>query len=645
MSESLSLRGAKLNPSPRRLDDTQFSEDEKAYFQECQNEFLTDDIISSGLISISEFEDRSQSLCDKFSPSGACSLEGSSSVTDEIRSVFFGAVCVSMPDSKKCVSDLNSLGSVELGYIISPRRMVQAQMQVDSMCVQMHSLIFGREIASQNASSSFGGIPFTDSDSNLLDSEPGSNEGTLDLPSSSLSNSVLIAPPESAFSSAPIVGITVAACACLLLLVYVSIRRYRRSALSNISGKESSKKNSLKTKLSSFFPTVKHGRASIPAEVNSVNHSEGSTNQQKHHFRGLKDNAKEVLLERIEEAVDNASWDEVYKIASQLAEHDDLSALSNSQKEKRIYAPKEEKLKKRSNLTEEDFRRTRTLDDLISTHDWTGVAVTAALFAGESGYKSGPSPTKGNFLGLVTGKRVSEAVVDLPIQDAQEIPALSTFSDDSKLDCTNADRGDPILSGKPQDGIMTISSSTKGDSSLIHLKESIDLAVEASDWDQVRSLSNAVEQHDAFRVTNIETFKTEAMTMRLPSKNLQLKDSAESGAGNTLTLLNDEMNRAINNADWSLVSFYAERMREARTSNHEQNCNGDSLAIVPVIRPQTIQTVRTEDSSNSNLSRKATITKLAQAGKWKGVSIMAGLYDMESKGSLPVDVNTMDAMP
>lgn len=144
MKEGLLLRGAKSGPLLRRLDSSQFSDEEKAYFQECQNEFLSDDIINTGLISINDFENRSMSLCDKFSSSSGCSIRGSSTVTDELQSIFFGAVCVSMPDSNKCVDDLKSLDSVELGYIISPRRMVQAQMQVDNMCVQMHYLIFGK---------------------------------------------------------------------------------------------------------------------------------------------------------------------------------------------------------------------------------------------------------------------------------------------------------------------------------------------------------------------------------------------------------------------------------------------------------------------------------------------------------------------
>jgi hypothetical protein len=35
------------------------------------------------------------------------------------------------------------------------------------------------------------------------------------------------------------------------------------------------------------------------------------------------------------------------------------------------------------------------------------------------------------------------------------------------------------------------------------------------------------------------------------------------------------------------------------------------------------------------MSKKHTIEKLVKAEKWKGVSILAGLYEMESKGSIP----------
>merc|ERR1711957_75085 len=83
-------------------------------------------------------------------------------------------------------------------------------------------------------------------------------------------------------------------------------------------------------------------------------------------------------IEEIKVAINNADWDSVYKLASRIAENDDgLSPSYGSFKGK-----------KRSHLGAEDQERTKTLDDLAANGDWTGLAVTAALYAGETSCSS-----------------------------------------------------------------------------------------------------------------------------------------------------------------------------------------------------------------------------------------------------------------
>ena len=85
----------------------------------------------------------------------------------------------------------------------------------------------------------------------------------------------------------------------------------------------------------------------------------------------------------------------------------------------------------------------------------------------------------------------------------------------------------------------------------------------------------------------------------------------------------------MSRGDWALVAFYADKIREIKVGG---DVTSNSRAIVPASRPPPIRTTSTNDSSI--LSKKTILTKLVEAEKWKGVSIMAGLYEMEAKGSL-----------
>ena len=65
-----------------------------------------------------------------------------------------------------------------------------------------------------------------------------------------------------------------------------------------------------------------------------------------------------------------------------------------------------------------------------------------------------------------------------------------------------------------------------------------------------------------------------------------------------------------------------------------QVADSKSSAPIPVTEPLDIGSPELSGSSDSDTIKKQTIARLINEEKWKGVSIMAGLYDMESKGSL-----------
>mmetsp|Transcript_16467 Transcript_16467/g.45984 ORF Transcript_16467/g.45984 Transcript_16467/m.45984 type:complete len:574 (+) Transcript_16467:2-1723(+) len=92
---------------------------------------------------------------------------------------------------------------------------------------------------------------------------------------------------------------------------------------------------------------------------------------------GTRDAVQSIML-----AIDQANWNNVYLLSSNLAEREDLSTVSTAGLEQ--FTIDNSSPTMRQTLTREDQERAKTLDRLVANADWTGVAVTSALYAGES---------------------------------------------------------------------------------------------------------------------------------------------------------------------------------------------------------------------------------------------------------------------
>jgi hypothetical protein len=220
-------------------------------------------------------------------------------------------------------------------------------------------------------------------------------------------------------------------------------------------------------------------------------------------------------FDEIKGAINNADWDHVYKLASRLAEADDGLSLPSIGSFRG---------QSRSHLAAEDQERTKTLDDLASNGDWTGLAVTAALYAGET---SGSSHEHSN-----------------------------TFS--YGADAPSPRRG----------------------------------------------------------------------TVRLPSfirSSRNQNQDVEEGQSSMEEMVGG-LSQALNAGDWSQVNYFASKIKDQKGGN---SFDTDSQAFVLSSTSSIVST----NTTDTELSKKQTIEKLMRAGKWKGVSIMANMYEMESKQS------------
>ena len=208
-------------------------------------------------------------------------------------------------------------------------------------------------------------------------------------------------------------------------------------------------------------------------------------------------------IEEIKAAINNANWDRVYKLASQIAESNSGLSISGSD----LF-----KGQNRSHLGEEDQERTKTLDDLATNGDWTGLAVTAALYAGE---------TSG------TSDKYSESL-----------------------------------------------------------------------------LSSRIE---------------------VPSNNQDVEEGQHS-----METMVTSLSKALNAGNWSQVTKYANLIKNEKNSANSYNT--DSQVLLTSTNTSSLFSIET---SKTEMSKKQTIAKLIRAGKWKGVSIMANMYEIESKQGQP----------
>jgi hypothetical protein len=267
------------------------------------------------------------------------------------------------------------------------------------------------------------------------------------------------------------------------------------------------------------------------------------------------------------EAINNADWYKVYNLASKLSEREDLSTISSFSRQDSLRSYAELDL---SHLSLEDQQRTRTLDRLAKNRDWTGVAVTAALYADES-MSSREKPVESSFLSNAAAVAAAVATLETENQNMASAPL-----------------------GK--------------------LKERIDTAVDSGDWDKVLALSSEAEDTHAFDAELLPT----------------LSPQSDLFPDQTLLAARETLNEALFKGDWSFVGVHANKVREMMN----QVADSKSSAPIPVTEPLDIGSPELSGSSDPDTIKKQTIAKLINEEKWKGVSIMAGLYDMESKGSL-----------
>lgn len=263
--------------------------------------------------------------------------------------------------------------------------------------------------------------------------------------------------------------------------------------------------------------------------------------------------------EEVFEAIRKADWYKVYNLASKISEREDLSTISSFSMRDLQRSSSDLDL---SHLSMEDQHRTRTLDRLAKNRDWTGVAVTAALYADES-------------------------MMSIDSSFSSNVSSASGYHEKSTQNMPPP--------------------------SLDKLKERIDTAVDSGDWERVLALSSVVEDTSAF--------EGELPTL-LPQKNFV--------PGETLLAAKETLNEALFKGDWAVVGVYANKVRELQ----HQAVDCETSVSIAASEPLYIDSAEFSDSAEADTIKKQTIAKLVNEGKWKGVSIMAGLYDMEMKGSL-----------
>jgi len=359
-------------------------------------------------------------------------------------------------------------------------------------------------------------------------------------------------------STTNIAGAATAGSACLLLLFLLGgERRSRQQQLKSTKDVESN--NSYQTE-SSPDPDSLSDELDRALPKIMPNHDQAPTTN---HFNSIiTSDADEVF-----KAINRADWYDVYNMASKLSENEDLSTISSygGQRNQRSSAAIDQD---RSHLSLEDQQRTRTLDRLAMNRDWTGVAVTAALYADES--SSVKEVRSGYFL-------------------SQSPTAASHNAAEKEL-------------ARPFSG---------------PLKETIDKAVDSGDWDKVLALSLEV---DAKKDDSNKHAASELSTI-YHSQLLSDNDYAES---------RNKLKDSLFESKWALVGAYANRLRELET----QLVDGEALQVKDQL---DINSPELSDSSDPEAVKKQTIAKLINEKKWKGINIMAGLYDMESNGCLSND--------
>jgi len=452
--------------SARRLQANEFME-------LCGDVFMSPDHMQQQSYLMSDFADEISNLCLKIAPNsdqGTCQKNDFGNLDSSLQNAFFRNAGQHMGNKKMPIDMMMEWG--DAGYVVSDKSAIEQNVMRNDLCVEVHESIgddFIKQIPVSNSPEQQA-IP---EEVPVLAPVRAPVPAPVSVKTEDESNNdftvVHIEKEEDEILSiSGIIAITCSVLAVITLFFYFEARRRNRARINQMSHFNNGHKG-----YEDGVIKVDTGSSSAP-------------------------------VEEIKVAINNADWDSVYKLASRIAENDDgLSPSYGSFKGK-----------KRSHLGAEDQERTKTLDDLAANGDWTGLAVTAALYAGET---SGSSST---------------------YSSGQFSPRRNTV---------NASKNADVEVGQ-------------------------------------RSMEKMVSS----------------------------------------------LSRALNAGNWSQVTKYANRIKEEKNSGSSFDADAPILLTSP-----SSSSISSSDTPNAEMSKKQTIAKLMRAGKWKGVSIMANMYEMESKQGRP----------
>lgn len=468
---------------------------EREFQQVCNEVFLSEDHLQKTSYFMSDYAEEVTDLCLKFAPNsdqGTCRENSFGSLGASFQNAFFTHAAHQLGRDKLPISALMSMGNV--GYIVSDKTALELNTMRNDLCVELHGSI-GDAFISQ--------IPEHTQTKPIMIRVPESTEATepATKPKVTATNTgdtgnnnnqsftITEVEEDHPLSIGAIIGISCAVSLIIALFFYGEARRREqgrsRRARNRKQGLGGDGVIKVSTSSVGSFSTTSSGSSSVAF----------------------------TPFDEIKGAINNADWDHVYKLASRLAEADDGLSLPSIGSFRG---------QSRSHLAAEDQERTKTLDDLASNGDWTGLAVTAALYAGET---SGSS---------------------------HEHPDTCSYGADEP---------------SPRRG-----------------------------------------------------------TVRLPSfirSSRRNNQDIEEGQSSMEEMVGG-LSQALNAGDWSQVNYFASKIKDQKGGN---SFDTDSQAFVLSSTSSIVST----NTTDTEFSKKQTIEKLMRAGKWKGVSIMANMYEMESK--------------
>jgi len=476
--------------------------DPNEFIQVCKQVFLRQEHLQKNSYLMSDYATEVSDLCQVFAPNpeqGTCRMNDFNSIGSSFQKTFFQHASNHMDIEKLPINVLMSMG--DAGYIVSDKSKVELNSMRNDLCVELH-LSFGDEFLAKIPGLDIPDIPkinIAPQVETQTSSGTELNIGEDLLDTGNINNGsfeIMEIKDDHALSIGSIIGISCAVALCIALFFYSEARRRDRAARSLTQSRGDD-------------GVMKMWSSSEKKEKNCFR--SGSTTSS-----GSSSGSVYTSVEDIRGAINNANWDLVYKLASQLAENDDGLSISSSG----LFKDQD-----RSHLADEDQERTKVLDELVDKGDWTGLAVTAALYAGET-------------------------------------------------------------SNTPHD-----QSSKKRSTSKVQRPP----------------------------------------TVRLPSLSSSRNQDIEEGQSSMEHMVGN-LSEALTAGDWSQVNYFATKIKDERGGN---SFDTDSQAFV--LSPHTLSTstssIVSANTNDAELSKKQTIEKLMRAGKWKGVSIMANMYEMETKQS------------